>query len=78
MKDGLTLGSGLKAAFPPIDWSKSVLGRDVWDAWNQLRSVLMDLRCAQLSQVPACMAAVQEAELQMASAMRNRDSEGKT
>lgn len=60
-------------AFPPIDWSKSILGRDVWEAWNQLESALHALGCAQLSQLSACDADVREKRRRMAFVLRDRD-----
>ena len=28
--------AAIRAAFQSVDWAKSILGRDVWMAWNQL------------------------------------------
>lgn len=65
-------------AFPPVDWSKSILGRDVWEAWNNLNAAFHELDFAQLYDLSKRAAEVREMRTHMANAMRNRDREGKT
>jgi hypothetical protein len=63
--------------FKPIDWSKSVLGREVWAAWNSLDHAIHNLACAQVRDVSARFAELEEAKKKMATALRARDQERK-
>lgn len=63
---------------PPVDWSKSAVGRSVWEAWNRLDSAIHRLICAHPRDFSACANEADEARQQMASALRNRDRQGQT
>lgn len=61
--------------FPPVDWSKSALGRDVWHAWNALDSAIMWLAGRPFSEATDNLVRLQEARRAMADALRRRDAE---
>jgi hypothetical protein len=50
-----------------------VLGRDIWQAWNNLESAIMRLQCAQPHQMTDAAARLDEAKDAMSKAMNHRN-----
>lgn len=59
--------------FKPVDWSESILGRDVWHAWNALESAIMSMQCAQAHQMTAAGERLDEAKTAMQKTLSDRD-----